>query len=73
MGKYGYILLITVQFFYPFICNSSFSLFISLLTCIIFIAALISYNIIIGDTITKILTRLLNGKYKREKKENAKF
>lgn len=40
MGTPGYVMLITIQFLYPFI-------------------SLISYNIIIGDTITKVLIRLL--------------
>mgnify|MGYP001811171328 CR=1 FL=1 len=65
LGKTGYVLLVTIQFLYPFICmcpnnRNIYIIRIPIKLLYIFSVALISYNIIIGDTVTKVLIRLLN-------------
>lgn len=55
-GKAGYVLLGALQFFYPFIGE-----IYGKDTCcwwIILIAAMVSYNVVVGDTVTKVIVRL---------------
>ncbi len=68
IGRFGTYFLIIAQFLYPFISKYNF---ISVCFCFsdgfylncILNKGLISYNIIIGDTITKVTMRLFKGKF----------
>lgn len=54
-GKAGYVLLGALQFFYPFIGEIWY-----LPAAVVgnLIAAMVSYNVVVGDTVTKVIVRL---------------
>lgn len=56
-GRSGYILLGVLQFFYPFV--GEVMIWISEKYVMeIYLSAMVSYNVVVGDTVTKVLIRL---------------
>lgn len=64
-GRVGFYILTGLQFFYPFIgihsniLPNAFFLFLSMCKKNVFnVAAMVSYNVVVGDTVTKVLIRV---------------